>query len=379
MAELSYDHTLERDLSKSYEVLRQKSPMLIGMIGMGNEATNTKHEWEEFQTTQNSGVLAAAGLSAGATAWTPTTATFSNFAVGQILAIATPAGLTYAERVRVTAVNTSTITVSRGWGATTAGTITASSTVKMISNPKLENSAKGDDDTDVPTIVANYTQIFAKTAVVSRTAQNVNNYLNMSPIQFAEMQHLDTLNRDLNNALIYGTRETGSASVTRTAGGMFEFITSSGNVVTAGATALTSAKLNSLVKAIIEDGGTPDTIVCSPGHAQTISGWNSSVIQTARTDTTTGYYTQRFQSSLGMMAGGGIYNIVPDFNMPMDQLLLVDSSRVKLVPLRGGQFRSWDATTPGQDGIARRILGEYTFEIRDGLTAHGLITNLKPA
>ena len=379
MASTSYDYTLERDLSKSFDVLRQKSPMLIGMIGMGAAATNTKHEWQEFQTTAKTGVLSAASLSAGATTFTPTTATFSNFAAGQVLSFATPAGITYSEKVKVTAVNTSTLTVSRGWGASTAGTITASSTVKILYTPKLENSAAGDDDSSVPTIAYNYTQIFAKTAKVSRTAQSVKNYLGMDPLQFAEMQHLDELNRELNNALIFGTRQLGTASVTPTAGGLFEFITSSGNVVTAGATALTSAKLNTLVKAIIQDGGTPDTIVCSPGQAQTISGWNSSIIQTARTDTTAGSYIQRFQSTLGMMAGGGIYNIVPDFNMPMDQLLLVDSSRVKLVPLAGGEFRSFDATTPGTDGNARRILGEYTFEIRDGLTAHGLITNISPA
>jgi hypothetical protein len=60
--------------------------------------------------------------------------------------------------------------------------------------------------------------------------------------------------------------------------------------------------------------------------------------------------------------------------MPPDRLLLLDSSRVDVLPLAGRHFHSKALAATGDAQVAQ-IVGEYTTEFRNE-NAHAVIDNL---
>ena len=70
----------------------------------------------------------------------------------------------------------------------------------------------------------------------------------------------------------------------------------------------------------------------------------------------------------------GVCRIVLCRSMPVDGVLLLDSSRVNVLPLAGRHFHYKPLAATG-DYEAGEVIGEYTVELRNEL-AHGLITGL---
>jgi hypothetical protein len=127
-----------------------------------------------------------------------------------------------------------------------------------------------------------------------------------------------------------------------------------GNSVDASGAAITQTIINNAFEVANGNGATNvSLILCNPVQARKISAFNTSgnnpVMQ--RTDTTTGSYVTTFVSDQGNVA-----TIVADRNFAKDKIALLDPSKVALVPLQNRQFQDKDATTPGADYVARRII-----------------------
>jgi len=90
-----------------------------------------------------------------------------------------------------------------------------------------------------------------------------------------------------------------------------------------------------------------------------------------RSETTTGNYVRNFISDFGDQA-----NIVYSYNMDKDKVAVIDSSLIRLRPMKGRGFQDMDATPAGCDYVERRILGEYSLEIRNAAEAHVFINAL---
>ena len=79
---------------------------------------------------------------------------------------------------------------------------------------------------------------------------------------------------------------------------------------------------------------------------------------------------------------GGVNKIVIDTNLKDSEIYLVNSSRMKIVPMAqgnaedSGAWRTMDATQPGQDGQKVRILGDFAMELRDTKTHFARLTNI---
>ena len=377
--EYSGNYTLVRDLVDQFEILRAKMPNILSFVRVGDPALSTKHEWSEFSTTPRFATMNGAISNTTTVTFTVDASNISSLITGCVCAIKTSADVSYGEIVRVSAIATTTITVTRGYGSSTeVASIADNSVLEVIGVPKLEGSSAGDDDVSNITTNWNATQIFAKTAKVTKTAQAVRKHGIENAIDFAVVQHLDTLLRDLSKTMIHGYRiYTASTSTHQQLGGLIQFVkaASGGNATSVG-TALTSTYLNNMIEDVIEDGGTPDTILCNTNQARRISGWNSSAVRTVLSDTRTGGYVQDFVSDLGMLPGLGIQRIVADMGCPKDMVFVLSSSDLALIPLADRAWRDMDATAPGADYVARRILGEYTFEIKNGAKSHGCLYSL---
>ncbi len=70
----------------------------------------------------------------------------------------------------------------------------------------------------------------------------------------------------------------------------------------------------------------------------------------------------------------GICRVILSRWVPSDTLLMLDSSRIEVLPLIGRSFQFRPLAQTG-DSFQGQVLGEYTLEMRNEL-AHGLIKGL---
>jgi hypothetical protein len=136
-----------------------ETPLLDALGDPAHSARSTIHEWLEDALLPNTDAVASVESS---TAWTVLHA--SRFRVGDLLRVDGS-----AEVIAVTAVDEgdSTLTVTRSYGGSTGGTVSAGDTLHILGNAALEGS-----DADAARFTArsrksNYTQIFSATVEVS--------------------------------------------------------------------------------------------------------------------------------------------------------------------------------------------------------------------
>jgi Family of unknown function (DUF5309) len=70
----------------------------------------------------------------------------------------------------------------------------------------------------------------------------------------------------------------------------------------------------------------------------------------------------------------GVQRVVLCRWMPVDSMLLLDSSRLSVLPLAGRSFQFKPLSSPGDSEVGM-VMGEYTLEVRNE-NAHGLIRGL---
>ena len=366
----SYQNTV-RDLSDEFAAIVQAAPVLLSLISFGTPATNTKHEWLEDVLAPAQDVTTATTPASGAGDTTIAVATGSKFAAGQILAVDGS-----DELIKVASVAGNSLTVERGYGSSTPEAIASGAIVRIVARPKLQGTDPGDDKTQEPSVEFNYTQIIDRTAKISKTAQAVKMYGIDDALNYQVQVQLDQAMRELNTSIIYGRKVAPSAGVPSMMGGLLQFLSQSGgNVTDAASAAITDVILNNAIEQIAIDGGKPVTLLCNTNQARKITGLNRSASNYTVTQDSkqVGNVVYQFVNDLPM---GMVQSIVVDINMPKDTIAILDPSRLKLVPLQGRAFQDEDARLPGADYWARRVLGEYTLEVKNAKLAHGIVKNL---
>jgi len=147
-----------------------------------------------------------------------------------------------------------------------------------------------------------------------------------------------------------------------------------GNSVDGSAGNISSATLNKAFENARSNGSMPQTIVAHPVHAKYFKVMNqqsNNATYIMRDDSTAGSYVANFISDFGDTA-----NIVYSYDMDKDKIALIDPTAIKLRPMDGRAFTDADATLPGADYVERRILGEYSLEVRNAKAGHSYIYDL---
>ncbi len=280
----------------------------------------------------------------------------------------------------VTAVEGDRLTVIRAYGGTTAADLEDGMSLRILGNAALEG-----DDRPAPRFTArarrqNYTQIFTAAVEVSGTQQAVHSSGVADELDYQKQERLRELLRDLEKCVIGGTAPAatpqGSATVRRTMKGIIPFLTS--NVFLPGQDdfpsadsggALTEAQISAALKRIWEQSaGRVDTILVNGTQKRRIN----SFIATNRRFTA---QSERYRDLLSVYESDfGVCRVVLARAVPADMVLLLDSSRIQVLPLAGRSFQFQRHAATG-DREAGQIVGEYTLELRHEL-AHGLIRGL---
>lgn len=365
--------TYKLDLSEVLGLILLDDTDTVSMLGISGEATQTKHQWDEDALNPTTVLqIGGSGLaSSGGTLLAISASQLARVTAGTLLRDRISGK---SEVLQVTAVGAVSATIVRGYGATSNEAHAASAVWEIISNPRPQGMNGPKDESVARTRAFNYTQIFSKGVQLTGTAMAIEHNGISSEDSYQIDKRLRELKRELDRTVIMGVRAPNDVNTTTygTMGGLIDFISQIGTTtrVTTAET-LTPGVLNSLLKLAWDNGGMPDTIIVGGVQKQKISNFDQEYRRSTLDSRRAGYTVEEFVSDLGMSV-----RIVVDRWMPNDTIIAVDSSRVRIMPLKGRSFFLEKLAKIG-DAQNWQIVGEYTMEIKNANSAHALHSNLK--
>jgi len=232
-----------------------ETPLLDALGDAVRPARSTIHEWLEDALLPNSDTINDTDITSptGDTAFV--VSNVGRFRVGDQIRQEGS-----AEIMLVTAISTvdSELTVTRGYGGTTAAAITDGSVIDILGNAALEGAAADTARFTSRSRLTNYTQIFASTVEVSGSELAVRQLGVADELDYQKQQRTRELLRDLENCVVNGrspaATQQGSSTVRRTMKGVLGFISSNKFVPGASGfpsgTALTETQLNEALRLI---------------------------------------------------------------------------------------------------------------------------------
>ena len=233
---------------------------------------HTKVEWIEdtreplavgLNTAMNNSVTTAVLLAASA----------NMVQVGQILLFADG-----SEQMWVSAVASDgvTLTVSRGYGGTTATAqvVNNNTAIEILGVARLEGAESTGLGYTVRTTNYNHTQIMQREVKVSRSQNQISQYGIREEFDYQSNKAIPHLMRLIEKAVYKGTRSAGSSAAPRSFGGLGTFVTN--NAINSGSAAVTQAKFENALKAAYLDGGKPSKAFVSPTNMQVIKNFYDS-------------------------------------------------------------------------------------------------------
>ncbi|OHB68051.1 MAG: hypothetical protein A2Y77_08915 [Planctomycetes bacterium RBG_13_62_9] len=349
-----------------------ETPLLDALGDPLREATSTHHEWLEDELLPNKDAV-------NDSTWTnPASDTEfvvdhgSRFRVGDQIQVEGSEELMF-----VTAVSTDTLTVVRGYAGTTPENLANDQVINIVGNAGLEGDDKPNARFTNRVRCSNYTQIFTATVEVSGTDLAARQLGLADEMDYQKQERLRELIRDLENTVLNGglpaSDPQGSGTARRSMKGIIQHLAT--NVFRTGdsgfpsGTELDEAKLNYVLRRVWENSsGNVDLIVVGGFQKRKINAFCSDSRSYGANDTTFTDMVSIYESDFG------ICRIVTTRWLPQDAVLLLDSSRIGVLPLAGRGFHFKPLASAG-DYECGELIGEYTLELKNE-AAHGLIRNL---
>ncbi len=351
-----------------------ETPLLDALGDPARVARSTIHEWLEDALLPNTDRVNDSTFTNASTDTTFVVENASRFRAGDQIQLDS-----LSEVMLVTGVNTATntLTVVRGYGATTAQALADDSAVRIIGNASLEGDDAAAARFTSRSRRTNYTQIFTSTVEVSGSMLAVQQVGVADELDYQKAQRTRELLRDLENSVINGRAAAadpqGTSTVRRTMRGIIGSLTT--NLFIPGVddfdedTTLTEAQLNLALRRIWNAGsGQVDLIVVGGVQKRAINSFGASTRKFDSGDASFKNLVNVYESDFG------ICRVVMSRWVPTGSVLLLDSSRIDVVPLAGRSFHYKPLASTG-DRDSGQVIGEYTLELRNE-NAHGLIQGL---
>jgi hypothetical protein len=355
-----------------------ETPLLDHLGDAKRPAMSTAHEWIEDELLPNADSVNQTTFTPNANDATAiTVANGSRFRVGDQVR---PAGA--REVMFVTAVSANVLTVVRRYGGTPASTLANAQRLTILGNAALEGDDRPDARFTNRVRRRNFTQIFTSGVEVSGSMQASRQHAVADELDFQKQERLRELLRDLENCVLNGVapaaNQQGSASVRRTMNGIIplistnQFVPNTGGFPAgggAGSNELNEGLLNAALRTIWDQSSGPiDTIVVGGAQKRRINQFLAASRTAAARETKFRDLVSAYETDFG------VCRIILSRWMPPDSVLLLDSSRVEVVPLQGRSFHFKPLAATG-DRESGQVIGEYTVQFRNE-NAHGLIRGL---
>ena len=370
----------DKVINDAFEIARSNRTGILSTVAMGGARQayeGYKMGWLDMRVDATSSTTTAQALAA---ATTIAVADGTKFRAGMT---ASPAGSD--EVVLITAVSGNNLTVVRGFGSTTAADIASGAVLTIDSVGREENSTAQNDGIFQPDPLENYFQTMDTAVEFSRRALATLQFGNTNDLTFQLSERIKQLATQLDRALVRGRKATatvGANTVTYT-GGLRYFLDQAGAIKTDNsAAALTLDAINALNAEIVARGGSANTIAVGIKqarklHALVSANYNSQRLADWQADAGS---VLTLPSDLPLV--GSVNRIVIDTNLNDAELVIFDSGMISVVPMASGNanaagnWRTVDATQPGQDGQRTRIIGDFAMEIRQSKTHMARLYNI---
>lgn len=349
-----------------------ETPLLDHLGDAKKPAASTVHEWIEDALVPNTGTIDDETVTSGDTTFEVADA--GPFRVGDLVR---PGGS--SEVMLVTGISAGVLTVTRGYGGTSPATLADGMGLSILGNAALEGAEAPSARFTNRVRRRNHTQIFTATVEVSGSMQAASAHGVSDEVDYQKQERMRELLRDLENTVINGVAPAstpqGSGTVRRTMNGIIHSIETNifqpgaGGMPDGASGALDEELLNAALRAIWEQSsGVVDTIVCGGAQKRRINAFATGARAYLPEDTRYADMVSVYESDFG------VARVILSRWAPPDAVLLLDSSRVGVLPLQGRSFHYKPLAATG-DSVSGQVIGEYTLEFRNE-NAHGVLRGL---
>lgn len=368
-------------ISEAFEIARSNRTGLLQIVGMSTEYATVyeghKMGWLDMRVDATSSPLTSA---VDDTVTTIPVEDGNKFRTGMVCSAKGS-----EEVIIVVSVSGNDLTVMRGQGGTTAESIADGVEFKIDSVGREENSLADNDGIYQPEDAENFFQTMDTAIEFSRRALSTLQYGDTNDLNFQTSERLKQLTIQMDNALIKGRKmqvNVGGKPISY-AGGIRYFLDQPGAYkVDNGGAALTLEQINNINSELVARGGSTNVIVCGIRIARQLNklvGANYSSQRLADWSNDEGAVNM-LPSDLPLI--GSINRIVIDTNVADDEILILDSEMITIMPMEqnnageSGSWRTLDATQNGQDGVKIRVIGDFSFRLRNSKTHMARLYNI---
>lgn len=360
------------DMSNEIGLLKPDDAALLSFLkiakGKTLAATNPKFEWmEDGLAPRWDAVNNGAGYADNAT--TIVVDNGSYFAANDLVKVPRT-----GEVMLVTNISTNTLTVTRGYGVTTAAALVDNDPLVIIGNVNEEFATMRTMKTTGLTPMYNYTQIWRTPFGVSRTAQNTKLY-GPKELSYQQMKKGIEHKKDIERSLIFGERkeDTSGAHPKRATGGLLSFLTA--NNYDAGG-ALTQSEFDNNISEVVFKYGSKDKILYASARLlSVINGWALGKLMIDQSAKKYGLSVFKYITPFGN------YNIINGMHTLEGAVygtygIVIDPENVRYRPLQGGDTKlRTNIQANDTDGRIDEYLTEGGLEVRNAET-HAVITGI---
>lgn len=263
-------------------------------------------------------------------------------------------------------ITTNKVTVdSRTYGGTRA-THATGATITFVGMARVEG-----DDADYVGLTSlaypyNYTSIFQQGVKVTGSEDVIGQYGKPAgEMEYQVNKVIPEQTRLIERMFFHGQRRIGTASQARSFGNIGTYVTSNSSSIT---TTITKLSIDTVAKAIYDDGGVPDVFIVPTGAAQNLHTLldTSSFINLTQENTIFGMrplvqVNTQFFSNLSMLVSR---------HCPAKKAFMLDSGKVGFYTYR--PFGEYEVSRSG-DSKKREVIGEFSLLVANGGLGHGYI------
>lgn len=354
-----------------------ETPLLDRLGDARRAATSTVHEWLEDTLLPNTDAVDDGSIAAPLTETSFDVANGSRFRDGDQVQV-----VGSREVMLVTGVAGDTLTVTRGYGGTTAENLVDQSALQIMGNAALEGDDRPTTRFTSRSRHTNYTQIFTAGVEVSGSQLAAKQIGLSDELDYQKQERLREMVRDLENCVINGVSSVsnpeGSSAVRRTMKGIIPFISTNqfengvGGFPSGGgggSDELTEEQINTAMRLIWEQSsGRVDTIVVNGLQKRRINSFITSSREYGPKDEKFSDLVSVYESDFG------VCRVVLSRWVPADTVVMLDAGRIEVLPLSGRSFHFKKQASTGDSEVGQ-VIGEYTLEMRNE-NAHGVIRGL---
>lgn len=353
------DGAQDRDISEVLAEALYYDLNLLGAVNVdfGDPVNDTTYRWNEDALNSDLVTTAASAASNGTTI-TLAAGHGLRAHVGDLF-YDTLIGST--EVGQITAVATDTLTVTRAYNGTTAASI-ANAAVLALIRAEQEASDIGADKSVTPTVRLNQTHIFDTYDLLVSGSQLARKMATTALNDWVAHQLQNRaieMKINLSRAALYSeiSASAGSDTVYRTMGGLRNFVRVSG-FSSSVSEAFSYTVLNRENKKVVDLGVFCDTLIIGTDLVASVAGIDSTVRRLLESDRAVGYVVQEI-----LCNQGNSVRVVVDPRVKAGDYFLIPRDNFALKPMQDrGMFVI--AATDFTDAKKRRILGEWTAEVR---------------